>query len=89
MPKKHSKIKPEHEQPISKPEKPDANTFIVTLQPRHAEWLQRQSQMMAETMQRTIERIIREAYARDPYKSGPPRVGGSFKAADMAQAVGE
>lgn len=63
------------------PEKPDT-TIIVELQLRHFEWLERQASITGESVERMVEKLIREAKARDPYKGGTAG-GGTVRAADF------
>ena len=58
-------------------------TVTVKLQLRHYEWLQRQAVITGESVERMVEKLIREAKARDPYKGGT--AGGSTVAAQDFQ----
>lgn len=40
--------------------------FMVTLQPRHAEWVRRRARAYNRTEEQMLEKIVREGYAADP-----------------------
>jgi hypothetical protein len=46
-----------------------AGQFVVELQPRHADWVRRQGAMYGRTVEKQIEKIVREAYAQDPERA--------------------
>ena len=55
-----------------------AGQYIVELQPRHAEWVKRQGAMFGRTMEKQLEKIVREAYAQDPERaSGASAIEGT------------
>lgn len=55
-----------------------AGQFLVELQPRHAEWVKRQGAMFGRTVEKQLEKIVREAYAQDPERaSGHSAIDGT------------
>lgn len=55
-----------------------AGQFLVDLQPRHAAWVEKQAAMFGRTVEKQLEKIVREAYAQDPERaSGASAIEGT------------
>ncbi len=61
-------IKPDRQTkaPSERPVRPGDYSFEVTLQPRHAAWVELRARQSGRTAASMLEKIVREGYAADP-----------------------
>ncbi len=52
--------------PPQRESRPGDTPYQVTLQPRHAEWVERRARQSGRTVASMLEKIVREGYAADP-----------------------